>query len=156
MRNGALFADPAECWVNPVNTVGVMGAGLAKRFATTYPRMFDAYRMQHGCGALEVGRVHLWRNPGFDCLPGDERVPNQPQWIANLPTKQHWRNPSTMEYVSLGVLDLARQCCWQGIVSLAIPALGCGLGGLPFDDVRALVEATFLGDDWEVRLYPPR
>jgi O-acetyl-ADP-ribose deacetylase (regulator of RNase III) len=68
-----------------------------------------------------------------------------PRWIINFPTKQDWRHPSKLEWVAAGLQDLRRVLLAEGIASVALPKLGCGLGGLDWNTVRPLIEQA-LGD----------
>lgn len=65
-----------------------------------------------------------------------------PRFIINFPTKAHWRQPSKLEYIAAGLADLVRTKGRLGISSLALPAIGCGLGGLSWTDVKPLIEAA--------------
>lgn len=142
---GNILDDDAECLVNPVNCVGVMGAGLARQFKERFPDNFRIYR--DGCRSGDVRVGHVF---GV-CLSIRGHGS-----IANLPTKDHWRDPSRIEWVRLGVDDLARYVRRNGIRSVAIPQLGCGLGGLDWADVRPLIEAAFADVPWvDVRVYGP-
>lgn len=145
---GDLFADDAQCLVNAVNTVGVMGAGVAKQFAKRWPGMLDDYRRACRTGLCAIGHVYFWRNWG-GLTPG-------PDWIANLPTKDHWRDPSQYSYVSHGLTSLVAGVSRREITSVAMPALGCGLGGLDFEQVLRQIEAAFVhSPDIDVRVYRP-
>ena len=81
---------------------------------------------------LRPGRIHQWPVPG----------PDNPQWVLNLPTKDHWREPSRLEYVRDGLIALAALIQRDDIGSVALPALGCGLGRLRWQDVRLLIETN--------------
>lgn len=142
---GNLLLDPSECLVNAVNVVGVMGAGLAKQFAKRWPEMFVDYRKACREGRCRIGTVHMWRSWSEDLV-----------WIANVPTKAHWRDNSTYEYVESGLADLVDNLHRRGIGSVAVPALGCGLGGLDFARVLPLVEAAFEHSTVDVRVYRGR
>lgn len=145
--DGDLFADTARCLVNAVNTVGVMGAGLAKKFAQRWPDMEASYKTACLTRVCRIGAVHMWRTPaGYGAAT----------WIANLPTKAHWRDPSRYEYVEQGLADLAAKLRHYQVSSVAIPALGCGLGGLDFKRVLPLIEKAFDGSAIDVRVYPPQ
>lgn len=140
---GDLLADRAQALVNPVNCPGVMGAGLAAQFRRRWPAMFADYRDTCLAGGLVPGKLHIWRTP-------DQR------YIVNLPTKQDWRHESDLAHVQAGVQALARWVEDQAIASLAIPALGCGLGGLVWPPVRALLERAFpTHPERAVRVYLP-
>lgn len=142
--DGNMFSANTDCLVNPVNCVGVMGAGLAKQFAFRWPAMLDDYRKACSDGRCSVGQVYMWR-------PDDR----PPAWIANLPTKVHWRDPSQLAYVQAGLDDLADQLDRHSIGTVVIPALGCGLGGLPWGPVRDAVISRFADSPVQVLLYPP-
>ncbi|MDP1698289.1 MAG: macro domain-containing protein [Xanthomonadaceae bacterium] len=132
---GNLLHAEADAVVNTVNTVGVMGKGIALAFKDTYPENFNAYEAACRAGEVRVGRMFVTENHSL----------HRPRWIINFPTKQHWRNPSKLEWIRTGLADLRRVVLDLGIRSLALPPLGCGNGGLEWDDVRPLIEAV-LGD----------
>ena len=125
---GDLFASGSEALVNPVNCVGVMGKGLALQFRRLFPANFEAYR--EACTRREVrpGRCFV-----FDAGAG------RPRFVVNFPTKRHWRDRSRIEDIAAGLDDLAAILDRRAIGSVAVPALGCGLGGLPWPRVRCLL-----------------
>ena len=124
---GDLFQSPADVLVNTVNTVGVMGKGIAKKFKTIYPEMFETYRQLCESKKLTIGKVWLYKTPN--------------KWILNFPTKTTWRNPSQMEYIEKGLQAFVNGYAERGISSIAFPALGCGNGELNWDtQVRPLME----------------
>ena len=125
---GDLFASGCEALVNPVNCVGVMGKGLALQFRSRFPANYEAYREACARGAVRPGRCFV-----FDAGAGRPRV------IVNFPTKRHWREPSRIEDIAAGLDDLAGVLRRHAIGSVAIPPLGCGLGGLPWPRVRSLL-----------------
>jgi|SRR3954452_2101817 O-acetyl-ADP-ribose deacetylase (regulator of RNase III) len=129
---GNLLAADVEALINTVNTVGVMGKGIALQFKRAYPANYKAYR-----AACERGEVHLGQIFLFDTAVGGSR-----RYIVNFPTKQHWKNGSRLDDIRLGLDDLVRVVHEHGISSVAIPALGCGNGGLDWADVRPMIEAA--------------
>jgi O-acetyl-ADP-ribose deacetylase (regulator of RNase III) len=80
----------------------------------------------------------------------------EPKFIINFPTKRHWRQPSRMSDIEAGLVDLVEQVKRLGIRSIAVPALGCGNGGLDWDDVRPRIAAAFEEiPSVDVRLFAP-
>ena len=130
---GNLLSAPVEALVNTVNTVGVMGKGLALQFRNSFPENYRSYRAACARGEVVVGRMFVTANSNG----------SNPRFIINFPTKAHWRDPSRLEYVSEGLKDLARVIRERRIVSIAIPPLGCGLGGLQWLAVKPLVAEAF-------------
>jgi O-acetyl-ADP-ribose deacetylase (regulator of RNase III) len=128
---GNLFDSQAEALVNAVNTVGVMGRGVALEFKHRFPENDRAYRLACKREELVVGKIFV-----------TETNLERPRWIINFPTKQHWRNPSKLEFVRDGLEDFVHVIESHSIKSVALPALGCGLGGLEWKTVRVLLEAA--------------
>ena len=141
IRRGSLFESPCQTLVNPVNTVGVMGAGLAARFKTRYPEMFLDYQAACRSGALVVGTLHLFRLSGH--------------WVLNFPTKRHFREPARIEVIQTGLTVFKQHYQAWGITSAALPALGCGLGGLSWDLVRPLMVQAQATIEIPVEIYEP-
>lgn len=141
---GNLLEAEAEALVNTVNTKGVMGKGIALAFKQAYPDMFAAYAEACQRGEVQTGRMFVVQRE------------QPPRWIINFPTKQNYRKPSRIEWIDEGLVDLKRVIVDRGIPSIAIPALGCGLGGLDWSDVRPRIE-TVLGSltDVEIVVYEP-
>ncbi len=127
----SLLESSAQTLVNTVNCVGVMGKGLAHAFKLREPDMFASYKNICDNKLLEPGKLWLWR--------GAE------SWVLNFPTKKHWRNPSRIEWIEAGLAKFQTAYEAQGIREIAFPRLGCGNGGLDWDDVRPLME-HFLAD----------
>lgn len=121
----SILTSQGQTVVNTVNTVGVMGKGLASSFKTKYPDMFKAYKELCDEGRFNIGNLWLWK------------VANQ--WVLNFPTKKHWRQPSRLSYVEAGLEKFVQQYEQRGIREIAFPRLGCGNGGLEWDDVRPLM-----------------
>ncbi len=145
-KDGNLLNDDAECLVNPVNTVGVMGAGLAKKMANTFPNLVKPYVEACRSKELDIGKVWFWQLHGRDSV-----------WIANLATKQHFNQLSQIEFIQEGLVSLIDGLEKRGIKSVAIPALGCGLGGLPWAHVRDEIRMAFgKHNHIDVRIYRPR
>lgn len=131
-RDNLLMAD-AEALVNSVNTVGVMGKGVALQFKKKFPGNFKEYERACKRGEVEVGRMFTVE---LDSL-------TNPGYIINFPTKKHWRGSSRLEYVEQGLDALVSEIQRLNLSSVAIPPLGCGNGGLSWErEVRPLVEAA--------------
>jgi O-acetyl-ADP-ribose deacetylase (regulator of RNase III) len=143
---GDLLASDAEALVNAVNTVGVMGKGIALRFKQTFPENFRAYAAACARGEVRTGRIFVTeRNALYP-----------PRWIVNFPTKEHWKNPTRIEWIESGLHDLCAAIRNNAIRSIAIPALGCGNGGLDWAIVRPLIEAALNEiEDVDIRVYEP-
>ena len=143
---GNLLAADVDALVNTVNTVGVMGKGIALQFKKAYPDMFRAYQAAAKAGDLRIGHMHVWET---GLLSG-------PRFIVNFPTKKHWRQPSRLEEVADGLQDLKRVVRELGITSIALPPLGCGNGGLNWREVEPLIREAFAdAPDVDVLLFPP-
>jgi O-acetyl-ADP-ribose deacetylase (regulator of RNase III) len=139
---GNLFDSAAQVVTNTVNCVGVMGKGVALEFKNRYPALFEDYRARCDRGEVRPGELYLWE---------DDRVQ-----VLNFPTKRDWRENSRLEDIEQGLLYLAKHYQDLGIQSLAMPALGCGNGGLHWEDVRPLI-IQHLGSltDLDVYVYEP-
>jgi O-acetyl-ADP-ribose deacetylase (regulator of RNase III) len=146
-ETGNLLDAPADALVNTVNTVGVMGKGLALQFKQAYPDNFRAYQAACRQGAVRLGQMFVYE-------PG---LAGQPRYLVNFPTKGHWRDRSSLDGIRAGLADLRRVILDRAITSIAVPPLGCGNGGLDWRDVRPLIDEA-LGDLPGVRIivYPPQ
>jgi O-acetyl-ADP-ribose deacetylase (regulator of RNase III) len=143
---GNLLEAEAEVLVNTVNTVGVMGKGVALMFKEAFPDNFKAYEAAARAKALKVGRIFVTRRDAF----------LGPKWIVNFPTKAHWRYPSRIEWVSDGLDDLRTFIADHQICSVALPPLGAGNGGLDWSVVRELmIEKLHDLENVRVIIYEP-
>ena len=139
----------------PVNAVGVMGAGLALQFAIRYPEMCEYYKAVCKEGNYKAGDVILltmFAQYAFrqkNVKPGDY-IPK----FALLATKQHWKDPSKPGWVWDGLKELkSRIAEFDHIKSVALPPLGCGLGGLSWVEIHALILRVFEDTDLQVCIY---
>lgn len=143
--HGNLLKAEVEALANSVNTVGVMGKGIALQFKNAFPANFKAYEAACKMQAVELGKMFVFDNGRL----------TTPHWIINFPTKGHWRARSRIRHLADGLDDLHRVIEELEISSIALPPLGCGHGGLDWDEVRSLIEER-LGDlDVVVHLYAP-
>jgi O-acetyl-ADP-ribose deacetylase (regulator of RNase III) len=139
----SLFESPAQTLVNTVNTVGVMGKGIAAVFKELYPEMYKRYRRLCQEGELDVGMLYIYRTPN--------------KIIVNFPTKKHWRQRSRVEYIEAGLEKFVTHYGDYGISSVSFPQLGCGHGELDWDRQVQPVMERFLRDlpiPVYIHLYP--
>ncbi|OCH56322.1 macro domain-containing protein [Vibrio sp. ZF57] len=143
---GNLLDADVDALVNTVNTVGVMGKGIALMFKERFPLNMGLYAKACKSEQVETGKVFV---TATNELVG-------PKWIVNFPTKKHWRSSSKMEWVVEGLQDLKRWIENNNVKSIAIPPLGAGNGGLSWVDVKPKIEEA-LGslDDVDVFVYEP-
>ena len=132
---GNLLESKAKALVNAVNTVGVMGKGIALQFKKRFPLNFKLYAAACKKGEVKIGKMFVAQESD---LQGDKV-------IINFPIKTDWFKKSDYEYVEEGLKDLVRVIEAYKIESIAIPALGCGHGGLNWARVKAMLE-QYLGD----------
>ncbi|WBX94851.1 type II toxin-antitoxin system antitoxin DNA ADP-ribosyl glycohydrolase DarG [Pseudoxanthomonas mexicana] len=142
---GNLLEARAEALVNTVNTVGVMGKGIALMFKERFADNFRRYAV--ACKAKEVrtGKMFVTEVNELD----------GPRWIVNFPTKQHWRGDSKIEWITDGLQDLRRFLIENKVKSIAIPPLGAGNGGLDWAEVRPQIEDALAGLDTEILVFEP-
>lgn len=140
----SIFSLRVDAVVNPVNTKGVSGAGLALEFKMRHPEAHSAYVTRCRRGLLRVGEVYA--------------VKDGTMQVVHFPTKTHWRQPSELTYIRDGLVSLRAwlQSHRTMVKSIAIPALGCGLGGLSWADVRPLIEEALADLPTRVIVCEPR
>ncbi|WP_424475371.1 macro domain-containing protein [Oceanobacillus kimchii] len=137
-----IFESPAQVIVNTVNTVGVMGKGIAKQYKQIYPDMFKKYQMYCETKQLDIGKLWLYKS--------------ETKWILNFPTKKHWRNPSKLEYIEAGLQKFVDTHEEKGITSISFPPLGCGNGGLDWESqVQPLMEKYLKSLDIDIFIHVP-
>jgi O-acetyl-ADP-ribose deacetylase (regulator of RNase III) len=142
---GNLLETRAEAVVNTVNTVGVMGKGIALMFKDRFPDNYRQYRAACKAGEVQTGRLFITE-------------PNElggPRWVVNFPTKQDWRAKSRLEWISAGLIELRRFLQEQQVRSIAVPPLGAGNGGLEWPTVRAEIEQALRDVDAEIIVFEP-
>ena len=142
---GNILDAEAEALVNTVNTMGVMGKGIALQFKQAFPENYEAYRKACGQKEVQPGRMFVFDTGKL-----------HPRYIVNFPTKRHWKGKTKIEDVESGLVDLIATIKQRGIKSIAVPPLGCGNGGLRWEQVRPLIVAAFAEvPDVRVLLYAP-
>jgi len=129
---GDILAEDAEALINTVNCVGVMGRGIALQFKKAFPENFRAYAKACQRGEVKLGAMFVFETGTL----------TNPRTIINFPTKRHWRGNSRIEAIDAGLKDLVHVVHAHGIRSMAVPPLGCGLGGLDWKIVRPRIEET--------------
>lgn len=147
LKQGDILQADAEALVNTVNCVGVMGRGLALQFKKGFPGNFKRYRAACDNNELKQGKMLIY----------DLNRLYNPRYVVNFPTKRHWKGKSRMEDIEAGLQALVEEVRKRDIHSIAIPPLGCGLGGLRWRDVRAKIEEEFQDlPDVQVLLFEPK
>lgn len=146
---GDIFSSGAEALVNPVNLLGIMGAGLALEFLRRYPECAPPYQQACAARTLSVGMI---------CVAAlqTRATANSPRYVVHFPTKDNWRKLSKLVWIESGLEALRAWVEQEKVASIALPALGCGLGGLSFDVVEPAI-AKALGElsDCDVTVYAP-
>jgi O-acetyl-ADP-ribose deacetylase (regulator of RNase III) len=146
LTRGNLLEAPAEALVNTVNCVGYMGKGIALQFKQAFPANFKHYETACHAGDMVPGKMMIHDNGGLV----------NPRYIINFPTKRHWKGKSRIEDVESGLKALVADVQRLGIRSIAVPPLGCGLGGLEWRVVRPMIEQAFASlPDVQVLLFEP-
>lgn len=143
---GNLLSAPDEALVNTVNTVGIMGKGIALQFKDTYPDNFRKYQQACKDGSIAPGKLLVTK---------EATLSTGVKWIINFPTKKDWRHRSKYEYIEEGLKDLVRIIDQYQIKSIAIPPLGCGNGGLDWLRVKAIMEKYLCNLDTDIHIYQP-
>lgn len=146
-KTGDIFKEEVEAIVNTVNCVGIMGRGIALQFKKRFPENFKTY--EAACKQKEVvpGKMFVHETAS---LIG-------PKYVINFPTKRHWRGASRMEDIESGLQDLTSVIADLNIKSIALPPLGCGLGGLDWNQVQSRIEKMFSNlSNVEVIVFEPQ
>jgi O-acetyl-ADP-ribose deacetylase (regulator of RNase III) len=145
-KSGDILTEDAEALVNTVNTVGIMGRGVALRFKEAFPENFKAYLAASKRREVQPGRMFVFET---------KRLTN-PRYIINFPTKRHWRAKSRLSDIESGLDALATEIRTRRIRSIAIPPLGSGLGGLDWADVRSRIDRALRQlDDVRIIVFEP-
>ena len=144
-KTGDLLSEGAEALVNTVNCVGIMGRGVALQFKRVYPDNFRAYAEECDEDRLKPGRMFVFETGLLS-----------PRFIINFPTKKHWRGKSRLTYIETGLQSLVEEIKRRDIRSIAVPPLGCGEGGLNWQDVRSQMESAFAElDGVDITIFEP-
>ena len=130
---GNLLKADAEALVNTVNCVGYMGKGIALQFKQAFPENFEVYQKACHTGDVKPGSMFIFKTGSMF----------NPKYIINFPTKRHWRGDSKIDDIKAGLVALVQEIKQLNIQSVAVPPLGCGLGGLNWNLVRPMIEKAF-------------
>lgn len=142
---GNLLDAEVEALVNTVNCVGYMGKGIAAQFKGRFPENYRAYHQACKDGRIKPGSIFVF----------ETNFLKSPKFILNFPTKRHWKEKSRIEDIESGLHRLIPLIKKLNIRSIAIPALGCGLGGLSWEKVKSLISSFFIGIDMDVLIFEP-
>ena len=146
VQGDLLKQDDVDAIVNTVNCVGIMGKGIALQFKNKWPKNFSAYESACRAGEVRPGKMFVF----------DAGAYARPHFIVNFPTKDHWRGKSKLAFIRDGLIDLVAQIKRLNIQSVAIPPLGCGNGGLDWEEVRPMIVGAFAAiPDVDARLFEP-
>jgi O-acetyl-ADP-ribose deacetylase (regulator of RNase III) len=140
-----MFKSDADAWVNTVNCKGVMGGGIALLFKERFPQMYLDYRNKCNVGLIKPGSVNVYANDY-----------GEPNFILNVATKDDYCNPSELKWIEEAVEDLSLVVQQFRIKKVALPALGCGLGGLSFADVKKFYDYFLTDSDCIFEAYGPK
>lgn len=140
---GNIFESKAECLVNTVNCEGYMGKGIAYQFKMRYPQNNKDYVRACKSGELRIGTIHFFFEEGI--------------WIINFPTKDKWREKSRISYVEIGLDRLVDFIYEKKPTSVAIPPLGCGNGGLDWNEVKGIIDnkLSVVKDQCDILVFEP-
>ena len=162
---GDLFESQAKTLVNTVNCVGVMGKGIALEFKKRFPEMYKDYVARCKARKVRLGEPYPFPEPQpFSLSTEPEQLPlfQEPKFqepklprILNFPTKKHWRSKSYLTDIEAGLAHLEQHYRKWGIISLAVPALGCGHGGLQWQEIGPVLYRHLNQLDIPIELYAP-
>ncbi|MBA6390484.1 macro domain-containing protein [Colwellia sp. BRX10-3] len=144
IKTGNIFSTQCQTIVNTVNCVGVMGAGIALEFKLRYPKMFSLYQGHCANGQLTLGRIWIYN---------DKQKNGACSRILNFPTKNHWKDPSSLDDIKLGLSKFIATFKEKGITSIAFPLLGASLGGLSENDVVSLMKESLADVEIDIEIW---
>ncbi|MED2035510.1 macro domain-containing protein [Bacillus thuringiensis] len=145
LTTGNLLEADAQALVNTVNTVGVMGKGIALQFKQAFPDNFKAYQKACKINQVQPGKMFIYKT----------HLLGSPEYIINFPTKRHWKNKSRIEDIKSGLVSLRNEIINHNIKSIALPPLGCGNGGLDWSGVKPLIIKSLEDLNATIYLYEP-
>lgn len=140
---GNMFDADVDIRINTINCVGVMGKGVALQFKNRYPTMFRDYKEECRRGKITTGKLYVWKS-GISVH------------IINFPTKNDWRKKSEYRFIDEGLIALRGYLRTQGPVNVAMPPLGCGNGGLSWDQVKRMITKHLSGLEAIIYVFEPK
>jgi O-acetyl-ADP-ribose deacetylase (regulator of RNase III) len=161
LAEGDMFFSQMHTLTVSVNIVGIMGKGLASRAKYQFPDVYVAYQDACRSKALRMGIPYLYKREAFldEELADEPKTlsgPNANKWFLLFATKNHWRDNADLDAIRKGVRWIRENYKREGIKSLALPALGCGLGNLDWKDVGPVICRELNGVDIPAAVYLPR
>ena len=138
---GDVLSYSAQTLVSAVNLRGSMGRGISLRFKDRFSGLFQAYTIDILETRLAIGSPTIWKGPE--------------KWIVNFPTKDDWRRPAQYDYIEKGLVGLRGKLDEWGVLSLAMPALGCGFGSLDWNVVKSMIEKHLGKIEMAIEVYEP-
>lgn len=148
ITNGDIFKSHADALVNPVNCKGIMGKGIALEFKKRFPEIMPIYKEACDKGKLSPGTLLFVR-----CVVQPDLFDEIKPGVILFPTKIHWRDKSKIEWIEKGLIFLKGHYKEWGLYFIAMPQIGCGLGGLPWEKVKNCIEKHFLDEPLKVEVY---
>ena len=145
-KNGNIFESRAEAVINTVNTVGVMGKGIALQFKNAFHNNFKAYVEACQNQNINIGKLLVVK---------DSNLNTGEKYIINFPTKKDWRKPSEYSFIESGLDDLIKVLQQYNIKSVAIPPLGAGNGGLEWEKVKKIIHNKLNHLNVDIIVYEP-
>lgn len=152
LKTGSLFDSTADAYAHGVNTEGLMGAGIAVLFKKAYPDMYASYKQLCKDGILEAGEIFAWDRLG--AVPIRTPVPN-PRWIYNIASQDKPGANARLEWFETGLTRMLKHAKANGVKSIAMPRIGCGIGGLEWEDVLDILEHYSSKVDVEIEVWTP-
>jgi O-acetyl-ADP-ribose deacetylase (regulator of RNase III) len=140
---GDILKSEADCLINTVNCEGYMGKGIAYQFKLRFPENNKDYVNSCNKGTLDIGKLHYFVEDG--------------KTIINFPTKDKWREKSKIDYIKKGLDELVKLISNLNVRVIAMPPLGCGNGGLNWNDVKGLIEEKldYIKEEYDFIIYEP-
>ena len=142
ITNGNIFLTEKQILTVPVNLQGVMGKGLALSVKKLYPEVYEMYCDLCRQHKISQGTPYLYKY-------------RQERWFLFFPTKRNWQQRSRLIDIKQGLSWIQNNADNLNITSLALPALGCGLGGLDWTEVKPLILESLANFKGELEIYEP-